>query len=143
MFLLDTNVILELRKIDSGKVHAGVLNWAQNQTLTECFVSVMSLAEIERGILAFETQNPEEGGRIKLWFEQCVLKQFEGRIVDVDADAACAFARMAMAGSGSMNSAWLAATAKARHLTLATMTPEAYAGMNVDLLDLSRSSQKE
>lgn len=143
MFLLDTNVLLELRKIDSGKVHAGVLNWAQGQSLTECFVSVMSLAEIERGILALEAKNHEEGGRIKLWFEQSVLKQFEGRIVDVDADAAYAFARMAMSGKAAMNSVWLAATAKARRLTLATMTPEEYAGMDVDILDLTRPSQKE
>lgn len=54
MYLLDTNVVSELRKVRSGKAQANVARWAERADPSELFISVIVLQELEIGVLRVE-----------------------------------------------------------------------------------------
>lgn len=80
MSLVDTPLLVELRK--GHLANPAAFDWAFTQDLTECFVSSVSLAEIDRAIVAREKQSPREGGVLREWFEERLLPAFAGRILD-------------------------------------------------------------
>ena len=61
MYLLDTNIISEIRKINSGNANTGVKNWAENNDKSLMFMSVISLFELEKGVLGLERKDIEQG----------------------------------------------------------------------------------
>lgn len=84
MYLLDTNVISELRKIDNGKANPGVVQWASSVNAEALYLSSITVAEIETGVGRMERRDSEQGGTLREWFENYVLNAFEGRIIPMD-----------------------------------------------------------
>jgi predicted nucleic acid-binding protein len=79
LFLLDTNVISELR---SGKPRqsAAVRAWAQMQHINQLYLSAITRMEIEIGVQRMERRDPAQGAVLRTWSE-AVLHQFEGRVL--------------------------------------------------------------
>ena len=84
MFLLDTNVISEMRKIDSGRADSHVSTWIDEQDASDLYVSVVTLAELDYGIRLKQRRDPNQSLFLRRWFNHSVLPFFEDRIVTID-----------------------------------------------------------
>lgn len=84
MFLLDTNTVSELRKLRAGKADPGVTAWAAQVQPSALFVSVITIHELELGVLLKERRDPAQGALLRQWLEQAVLPAFACRILPVD-----------------------------------------------------------
>ena len=94
MFLLDTSVVSELRKVGDGRADAGVTAWISQQDATDFYVSALTLMEMEIGILRIERRDEEQGKRLRRWMDQHVLPEFLERTLPVDSTVALRCARL-------------------------------------------------
>ena len=76
MFLLDTNVVSELRKAPFGKADANVVRWAAARPVTDFFLSVVSILELEHGVLLMERRDDRQGMVLRRWLEDRVKSVF-------------------------------------------------------------------
>ncbi|MEZ5836630.1 MAG: type II toxin-antitoxin system VapC family toxin [Geminicoccaceae bacterium] len=135
MFLLDTNVVSELRKVETGRADPIVVSWAVSQKAAEFFLSALSLMEIEIGVLRMERRDPDQGTRLRKWQEQRVLKEFAGRILPIDRAVALRCARLHVPDPRSERDALIAATALEHGLTVVTRNIRDFEASGVPLLD--------
>jgi hypothetical protein len=83
MYLLDTNVLSELRKIRAGKADTRVASWADSVASADLYLSVITLQELEIGVLLAERRDPSQGAMLRAWLNSHVLPAFAGRILTV------------------------------------------------------------
>ena len=120
MYLLDTNVVSELRKVRSGKADAGVAQWAEQTRAAELYLSVISLHELDIGVLLRERKDAEQGRMLREWLEQHVLPAFANRVLPVDVAVARASARLHVPDPRPVRDALIAATALVHDMTVVT-----------------------
>ncbi len=120
MFVLDTNVVSELRKVHLGKANTNVATWAQSVNATELFVSAITLLELELGVVSIERKDSAQGALLRLWFEQQVLPEFSERTLPVDTAVALRCARLHVPGKRGERNALIAATALVHGMTVVT-----------------------
>jgi toxin FitB len=120
MFLMDTNVVSELRKAKSGKADPQVVEWASGVPLAELFVSVVGVQELEIGVLLAERRDPAQGRLLRLWLDAHVLPAFDGRILPVDLAVARRSAALHVPNPRPVRDALIAATALVHDLTIVT-----------------------
>ncbi|MGI2027302.1 type II toxin-antitoxin system VapC family toxin [Endozoicomonas acroporae] len=120
MYLLDTNVVSELRKCSTGKGNPAVSRWAGSVVPNELYLSVISLLEIEMGILLKERKDPQQGKVLRAWMDQRMLPAFEGRILVLDTPIALHCARLHIPNPKSERDAMIAATAIIHQMTVVT-----------------------
>lgn len=120
MYLLDTNVVSELRRAKTGKADPGVVAWAASVPVTGLFVSVVTVLELELGILRIERRDPAQGALLRAWLEAQVLPAFSARILSVDVDVARRCARLHVPDRRSERDALIAATALTHGLIVVT-----------------------
>jgi hypothetical protein len=133
MYLLDTNVLSELRR---GKAaHANVAAWCRDIHPTEFFLSVITILEVERGILLVERRDKKQGAVLRAWLNERVLPQFDGRILPVDAAVAQQCAALQVPDPRPHLDALIAATARVHRLKLVTRNVEDFHGMDIDLVN--------
>ena len=84
MFLLDTNVISELRKAGDGKANPNVVAWLSSVDSTTLYLSAITLMELEIGVGRLERRDPTQGARLRTWLETQILPEFSARILPVD-----------------------------------------------------------
>lgn len=120
MYLLDTNVISELRKVGDGKADEAVVAWVSGIDAGEMFVSALTLMELEIGILRMERRDADQGTRLRVWFETQVCPEFEDRTLSIDAAIARRCAQLHVPDPKSERDALIAATALEHGLTIAT-----------------------
>ena len=118
MILLDTNVVSELRRAE--RAHPRVLAWSRAQPLGAQFVSVITLMELEIGVLRAERRDPVQGARLRAWLDHQVLLAFEGRTLAVDDRIAIRCARLHAPDAAPERDALIAATALVHGMALAT-----------------------
>jgi predicted nucleic acid-binding protein len=73
MFLLDTNVISELRKAGDGKADARVVAWISSVDAGTFYLSAVTLMELELGTLLLERRDPIQGAGLRAWMDGHVL----------------------------------------------------------------------
>jgi toxin FitB len=86
MFLLDTNVLSELRRRD--RTNARVAAWADGVQPTDLFLSAITILEIEAGTLMVQRRDVSQGNLLRSWIDHRVLPAFDGRILPVDTEVA-------------------------------------------------------
>ena len=79
MFVLDTNVVSELRKVQIDKADLNLAAWAQSVDAADLFVSAITLMELELGVLSIERKDASQGAMLRSWLEQHVLPEFSRR----------------------------------------------------------------
>jgi predicted nucleic acid-binding protein len=84
MFVLDTNVVSELRKVRSGKANPGVGAWATSTPAAQLFVSAITIHELEYGVLLAERSDPQQAALLRAWLDRGVTTAFAERILPVD-----------------------------------------------------------
>ena len=120
MFLLDTNVVSELRKIRLGKANRQVAKWADSVDATELFLSVITIQELEMGVLLVERRDPTQGAIFRAWLNDHVLPAFSGRVLPVDIAVAQRSARLHVPDPCPVRDALIAATALVHGMTVVT-----------------------
>ena len=118
-YLLDTNVVSELRK-RPDVVNPGVVDWAGRQATSDLYLSVVTLLEIELGIIRLQRRDPDQAAILRQWMDRGVLAGFAGRVVPIDADIAVHSARLLVPDPRPERDAYIAATAQVRGLTVVT-----------------------
>ncbi len=98
MFLLDTNVLSELRRRD--RTDAKVASWADAIHPSDFFLSAITILEIEAGALMVERRDEAQGAVLRAWIDRKVLPAFEGRILPVDIAVAQRCARLNVPAPG-------------------------------------------
>jgi predicted nucleic acid-binding protein len=135
MYLLDTNVLSELRKRRSGKIDPAVEAWAGSVDQADMFLSVITIMEVELGVALLERRDPRQAGVLRLWLHDKVIPAFAGRILPIDAAIALRCARLHVPETKSERDAWIAATGLAHDLTVVTRNLPDFAGTGVPLVD--------
>lgn len=133
MFLLDTDVVSELRRHD--QTDARVAAWADTLHPSAFFLSAITILEIEAGIVALEQQDEKQGAALRSWVDNNVLPAFEGRILPVDIAVAQRSARLQLHHPRRDRDALIAATALVHRLTVVTRHPDGFQPLGVDLLN--------
>ena len=118
MYLLDTNVISELRR--PSRTHKAVLAWAATLSLDQTYLSAITVFEIESGIRKKERSDPPQGAILREWFAGQVLAEYADRILELDARAALVAARYEIDNGIPAADAMIAAIAQTNGLTLVT-----------------------
>ena len=135
MYLLDTNVVSELRKAKSGKADAKVIAWAASVSASSLFLSVVTVLELETGILLIERRDAAQGHVLRGWLEGQVLPAFMGRILPVDVAVAQCCAKLHVPDPKSDRDVLIAATALVHGMTVITRNIADFQATSVKLLN--------
>ena len=120
MYLLDTNVVSELRKIRSGRADAHVAAWGDSIDASDLYLSVISIQELEIGVLLAERRDPSQGAVFRTWLNGHVLHAFTGRILSVDTAVALRSAQLHVPDPHPIRDGLIAATALVHGMTVVT-----------------------
>ena len=134
-WLLDTNVVSELRKVRSGRADPNVAAWAEAQDAADLWLSVIVVQEIEIGVLLRERSDPAQGAHLRAWLEDRVLPAFAGRILPVTLEVARRGAALHVPGPRPARDGLIAATALAYGLGVATRNVRDFEGTGARLVD--------
>ncbi|WP_085609013.1 MULTISPECIES: type II toxin-antitoxin system VapC family toxin [unclassified Pseudomonas] len=132
MYLLDTNVISELRKPQADK---NVVAWARTIIAPRMFISAITLKELETGVLRMERRDPAQGKVLRTWLKRHVMPAFDARILPVDAAVALRCARIHVPDQANESDALIAATALVHGLTVVTRNTGDFASSGVDVIN--------
>jgi predicted nucleic acid-binding protein len=133
MFLLDTNVISELRRPD--KANRNVIAWASAIPAASFFLSAISILEIELGALLIARKDAAQGAVLRTWIDDQILPRFEGRILAVDTVVAQRCAHLHVPDPRGERDALIAATAMVHGLTVVTRNVADFEPIGVTLLN--------
>jgi predicted nucleic acid-binding protein len=120
MYVLDTNVLSELRKVRLGKADANVTAWTESVDAADLFVSAITIMELELGVLSIERKDATQGAMLRGWLEQHVLPEFSGRTLSIDTAVAQRCARLHVPDKRGERDALIAATALVHGMAVVT-----------------------
>lgn len=135
MYLLDTNVVSELRKAASGKADANVAAWAGALVPASLYISVVTLEELEIGVRLAERKDPNGGRVLRGWLDGQVGPAFAGRILPIDEAVARTCAALHVPDPRPVRDGYIAATALVHGLTVATRNTTDFAATGAALVD--------
>lgn len=135
MFILDTNVVSELRKAKAGKADRNVTAWAAKVPAASLYLSAITVLELETGVLLIERRDRAQGAVMRTWMDQHVMPAFAGRVLAIDANVALRCARLHVPDRLSERDALIAATALAHGMTVVTRNVVDFGSSKVPLLD--------
>ncbi len=118
MYVLDTNVVSELRKVRFGKADARVANWADSVEAASLYVSAITILELEIGVLQMESRDPSQGAMLRAWLDNHVSPEFAERVLSVDTAVARRCARLHVLDRRAARDALIAATALVHGMTI-------------------------
>ena len=135
MFILDTNVVSELRKASAGKADVKVTAWATSVPATQMFLAAVSILELEMGVLSIERRDPTQGALLRSWMDHHVLTAFAGRVLPFEITVARRCAALHVPNRQSDRDAMIAATALVHSMTVVTRNVSDFASTGVTLLN--------
>jgi predicted nucleic acid-binding protein len=135
MFVLDTNVVSELRKVRAGKADVNVAAWAESVDASTLFVSAITIMELETGVLLIERRDPSQGALLRAWLDQHVRTEFAARVLPVDTAVALRCARLHVPDRRLERDALIAATAMTHGMTVVTRNVADFVATGVALIN--------
>lgn len=135
MYILDTNVLSELRRIRLGRGDRNVENWAKQMDATELFLSSITVEELEIGVLLAERRDPFQGAILRSWLDAFVLPSFNGRVLPVDTFVAQRSAKFHVPDPHPVRDGLIAATALVHGMTVVTRNVVDFASTGVTVFN--------
>lgn len=135
MYILDTNVISEMRKTRNGKADRNVVAWAETVPSASLFLSAITILEIETGILLLERRDTSQYAVLREWMDEYVLLTFSGRILPLDAAVAMCCAKLHIPNPRPHSDAVIAATAIVHRMHVVTRNISDFESMGVNLIN--------
>ena len=132
MYLLDTNVVSELRKRD--RCDENVAAWYTGVSDDELFLSVLVLGEIRRGVEQIRDRDPQQCAALEQWLQD-VTRRYAQRIFPIDERVSDVWGQFYYIRNVPVVDGLLAATAKVHNLTLVTRNIQDVQGLGVNLLN--------
>ncbi|MEY4210591.1 MAG: hypothetical protein RLZ92_972 [Pseudomonadota bacterium] len=120
MYVLDTNVISELRKAKTGKADTNVMAWANRIPTNQMFLSAISILELETGVLLVERRDAVQGAQLRKWLNQQVIPAFSERVLPVDIAVAQCCAKLHVPDPRAERDTLIAATALVHSMVVVT-----------------------
>jgi len=133
MFLLDTNVLSELRRPE--KANPGVVAWAESVAPGDLFISAITLFEIELGTAQAGWKDPAKGRMLRKWIDSQVVPAFRDRIIPVDGSVAQRCAALHVPDPRPQRDSLIAATALVHRLTVVTRNVRDFVPLEVPLFN--------
>lgn len=133
MFLRDTNVVSALRRPD--RATSELRAWSANASVESHFISVVTILELERGVLRVERRDARQGAILRRWLEHEVIAQLAARILTIDLAIARRAAAFHVPDPRPEGDALIAATARTHGLTVVTRNVADFEPMGVALLN--------
>lgn len=134
-YLLDTNVVSEIRKVRAGKADPNVVRWTDSVPSGTLYISVITVEEIEIGTLIVERRDAVQGSVLRTWLEQHVLPTFASRTLSIDVAVARRAAVLHVPNVRPVRDALIAATALVHGMTVVTRNTIDFIEMGVPLLN--------
>jgi predicted nucleic acid-binding protein len=135
MYLLDTNVVSELRKKSSGKADPNVVAWEAGIPSSSASISVVTVLELELGTLRISRRDSVQGAVLRSWIDNSVLPAFAGRILPIDLEIARRSAALHIPDPRPEHDALIAATALVHNMTVVTRNTADFAPTGVPTLN--------
>ena len=135
MFLLDTNVISEMRKAGAGHADPNVTAWLSSKDAELFYISAITLMELELGDLRIERRDAPQGAKLRRWMQNRILPTFSGRVLPIDAQIALRCAALHVPDPRSDRDALIAATALIHNMTVITRNTVDFELTGVPLLN--------
>lgn len=135
MYVLDTHVVSELRKVKTGKADANVAAWAATVDASALFLSAITIMELETGVLLVERRDAAQGAMLRTWLAQHVLPEFTGRVLPVDTAVAQRCAKLHVPDRCADRDALIAATALVHGMTVVTRNVADFVATGVALFN--------
>ncbi|WP_439235201.1 type II toxin-antitoxin system VapC family toxin [Lonepinella koalarum] len=135
MYLLDSNIIAEIRKIKSGKANTGVVNWIKQRPITQLYTCEIVIMEILRGIALKKRKDPVQAQSLQNWFDGFVLPTFSGRILTINTQTSRICATFHTPNPRPENDCWIAAIASANKLTLLTRNTKDFQDLPISIIN--------
>lgn len=135
MFVLDTNVVSELRKVAAGKADRGVAAWAASTPSGSMYISAITVLELELGVLAVERRDAPPGRVLRSWLDTRVLPAFAERTLSVDTAVAVRCAGLHVPDPRAERDALIAATALVHGMAVVTRNVRDFEPLGVDVVD--------
>lgn len=133
MYLVDTNAISDLRV--KSKINAKVVEWFSNISEGDLYLSVITLMELEKGVLGKERKDKAQGTILRDWLDNYILPTFQDRTLPIDAGIALSCARLHVPDKRAEADSLIAATAIAHGMTVVTRNLKDFKGMGVKLIN--------
>lgn len=135
MYVLDTNVVSELRKVRLGRAAAGVAAFSESVDAADLYVSTVTVMELELGVLLVERRDAVQGAMLRSWLDQHVLPEFAERTLAVDTAVALRCAGLHVPETRGERDALIAATALVHGMTVVTRNVADFRPTGVPVLD--------
>ena len=135
MFLLDTDIVSELRKAKSGRANRNVVKWARSVSATALYLSAITILELETGVLLIERRDAAQGATLREWLDSQVLSSFAGRIIAIDTAVARCCAALHVPNRRADHDAFIAATALLHGMTVVTRNVADFGPTGVKTID--------
>ncbi|MDY6216798.1 type II toxin-antitoxin system VapC family toxin [Actinobacillus porcinus] len=135
MYLLDTNIISEIRKLAKNKCDKNVADWVRSTSKDLMFTNAVVMMELERGVMSIERKDTTQGKLLRHWFEIDVKPAFHGKILKIDEQTAQICAKLHIPDHAPENDAWIAASAIQHNLVLVTRNTADFARTGVKLFN--------
>jgi toxin FitB len=135
MYLLDTNVVSELRKATSGRADDNVLRWSRSVPPALCHISAMSVLELEIGVRQMERRDARQGALLRQWLDRTVLAFFRDRILSVDLAVVLRFAEFSVPDRRPERDGLIGATAYVHNMVLVTRNVVDFEGAGIRILN--------
>lgn len=113
-------MVAEIRKIQQGKADTHLSAWVKQTPANQMYISVITLLELEKGIMQIERKDKEQGFILRTWLEQQVKPVFKGRILPFDECTAPICASIHIPNPKPITDSLIVATAKQYGLTVVT-----------------------
>lgn len=135
MYLFDTNIISELRKIKNNRADKNVLNWVNAQNHTQFYTSKIVIMELRIGALLRQQKDPTQSHNLQNWITNNVIPSFGERILAIDDNILEICATLHVPNPRSQHDALIASTAIAYNLILVTRNLDDFVNMPVQLIN--------
>jgi toxin FitB len=135
MYVLDTNVISELRKAKDRRADRHVVAWATSVASSSLFLWAITVLELELGVLMIEQSDSAQGASLRAWLDHRVIPAFADHILPIDASVARRCAALHVPDPRSERDALIAATALVHGMIVVTRNDDDFAATGVPIIN--------